>query len=227
MKKRVDSTAAERAKRYRENKNKRASSGGGMPALREALASKVVDHPAPATAPSAPPAAAVDHPAPVSALHETVPHVVGGGPEQFAAVLMLPVGEGEDAKEEPYVPPPPPPPEAGPEPVTADDVAPFAALVAGYWKLGSAMLLAKFPELPAIATAFHPDAMKAQPQLDAFIYKAAVKVGVKYRMKFKYQDEAVVLAAIGVASFGIAFKRELPEQPTTNGPAVKDAEVVP
>lgn len=183
--KRSDPTGAARAKRYRANKRLLASG-------------PVTDHPAPVTLP--PPALPEPAPAPSSPLHGTKPVAVSSA-DGFAVVPVFDAGDGQEG--EPFAPPPPEPPKEEKPPLTDDEVAGVALGILGYWKWGVAALVQKNPDLLGLLQQLPPEMQAAMPKVDAFVYSSAVRVCQKYRLRVPYQDELVVAAAIGLASFGL------------------------
>lgn len=239
-----DTTAATRQKRRREK-------------LKEQLALASKSFPTATVPPSSPRASATnsipvtDHAVPalpdVAPLHDTTPSAVGA-PGMFETVLSLSSGDDAsgdvtpDANEaEPFVPPVEEPKETKP-PLAESDVALVAMAILGYWKLGSATLLVKFPEIGALASGLPPpiQAAMASDKIDGFIYQAAIRCAIKYRVRVPYQDELVVVGALGVASFGLFGKRpvaaneatseaaqaEQPEQPIGHAPSMPAPVVV-
>ena len=196
-----DSPGAIRQKRYRENL-KRRQSGVVVP-----FPSSSSPAGAAATAPTAQGSAT---------LHETSP-VTGEGPERFAGPVVLPPAN-ENGTPEPFAPPQA---EAPKPPPTPEEVAPMAAALALYFETGTQLLLARHAE--ELGRVVSVDALReSMPRAKQFVHGAAERVAIKYGIRgIPYQDEMIVVGAIGVATFGFVGKPKKPgdKQQAANGNA--------
>lgn len=194
-----DSPAAVRKRRQRERQRETVTSGG-PPVTPDVPVTP------PVTQPVAPP---VTLPAPAAVpWHETEPFN-GPGPMAFARPLVLPANDNApDAKPEPFAEPPPPPPAAPPSPLTPAQVAPFARGVTKFFMAGATMAMVGYQvELAAMGIDV-AETLGYLPIVKQVVFEAAQNVAIKYRIRIPYQDEAIVVGAMGVAAFGFTKGRK-------------------
>lgn len=185
--------------------------------------------PAVATAPSSPPPSSptpANTNAPIP-LHETQP-VSAAGADAYAVVPEL-APRTEGGEPTPLVPETPQvlgadgrpiaAPTNGRRPITPEEAKMFGALVVTYFQFGSQQLLNKHPEFAEAAVGMSGGPEQFQKAFGvgcAFLQQAGERVALKYNLYIPYMDEAIVLAAIGVATFGLAGK------PSERGKAILD-----
>ena len=155
-------------------------------------------------------------PAPANAndlpLHETSP-VTEPAPEAFEMVPVLAVAGGEP---KPIVPEQPTGSTSDgaaqantKPPITAEEAKMFGQLVKGYFDFGSRQLFVKHPEFieGLVQMSGTPDNFNRNYAIaGALVAQCAERVALKYNLRIPYVDEAVVITAIGVATFGLAGK---------------------
>ncbi len=204
-----------RQDRIRLEKEAAYLSGAGAPATAAT--------PKPDQAPAANPSDAIATPAPIR-FHSTKTINIGG-PDRFAAVPVLPPSSDGAARpiippsEEPAAPsdtstsasaganPTPPTPVST---ITPAEAKLFAKALGQYFEFGTAMLLAKRPEfadgLVVIAGGNVDEFRKNFGIAKILVEGCGERLAIKYNLRIPYMDEAVVIGAIGIASFGLASK---------------------
>ena len=150
-------------------------------------------------------------------LHTTKTVNVGGA-DRFAAVPTLLSSEGSPL---PIVPPSKPdesasatdpPPAQGAQPgatITPEEAKLFGAALRQYFEFGTSLLLAKHPEMAGglVAISGKPEDFARNFAIaGALVAGAGERIAIKYNLRIPYMDEAIVIGAIGVATFGIAGK---------------------
>jgi hypothetical protein len=146
-------------------------------------------------------------------MHETQP-VSGPGPDAYAAPPLLPpASEGGEPK--PFLSGDAQPvdaegkPIAAPSTITPEEAKAFAMLVVQYFQFGSQALLTKNPEFAQSLVGMSGSEQAFQQHFRialSVIAGASERVAMKYNLRIPYMDEAIVLTAIGVASYGLAGK---------------------
>ena len=185
----------------------------------ERLGVKLPEHVAPLRSPGANENARASSPAPAAAndnlpLHETKP-IAGNGPDAYTGPAELPP-RSEGGHPTPLVPetqqtigPDGEPVPNAKAPITPEEAKTFALLVVQYFQFGSSQLFLKHPEFVEgmIAMAGSPDAFNQQfAFFSSFVGQSAEHCAMKYNLRIPYLQEAVVVGAIGIATFGLAGK---------------------
>lgn len=163
-------------------------------------------------------------------LHATKPQTLGGsGENRFTAVPAAP--SSSDGSAVPLVPPSVPDADPSDPSSQSDDVAPaassatppgpppgvitpeeaklFGKALRSYFEFGTGMLLAKHPEFAGglVQISGTVDEFRKNFAIAAVLVEGCgERVATKYNLRIPYLDEAVVVGAIGIATFGLAGK---------------------
>lgn len=106
-------------------------------------------------------------------------------------------------------PPPSATPGVAPGLITPEEAKLFAKALGAYFRFGSSMLLAKHPEFAGglVQISGTIDEFRKNFEIAAALVEGCgERVAIKYNLRIPYLDEGVTIAAIGIATYGLAGK---------------------
>lgn len=163
-------------------------------------------------------------------LHTTKPAHAGMSADRFAAppviqssdgsvVPLVPAMDSPAAEPSDATPSEPgstqpaaatlPPPGPLPGVITPEEAKLFGRALRQYFEVGCSLMLGKRPELAVgliQITGSPQDFQKNFAIAGVLVESCGERTALKYNLRIPYMDEAVVIGAIGIATFGIAIK---------------------